>query len=315
MDFRDLKAFVHVAQQESFSRAATQLRIAQSALSRRVERLEHQLGAKLLARHGRGVRLTEGGQVLLERAEALIRELETVEADVQCLAKEPTGHVRLALPPFTSEVMTPLVVAACRAAFPRLSLHIREGFSGNIHRWVMADEVDIAVFYSPEISPDLDITPLLDEPLDVVLAADSPVGVGQKAINAAELAGLPLILPSRPHSLRLVVERYAAEHGFHPQVVYEIDGIRTTKAMVKAGLGSTIFSHSETSEGIASGMLRALPLSPPLSWRLSMVTRRAARPSRAVTEIKRLIRSQVPILLERGLWCGRMLIDPEAPQR
>src|SRR5512138_3507278 len=161
MDFRDLEAYVHVARLESFSRAATELRIAQSALSRRVDRLEFQLGTKLFARHGRGVRLTEAGTILLERAESLMRDVEAVEADVQCLAKEPTGRVRLALPPATSEILSPVLVTTCRERFPGISLQIREAVSGIIHGWLLEDEVDVGVFYSPEASAELEVVPLV----------------------------------------------------------------------------------------------------------------------------------------------------------
>lgn len=313
MDFRDLEAFVAVARQESFSRAATQLRIAQSALSRRVDRLEHRLGAKLLARHGRGVRLTDAGHVLLERSEALMRELSAVEADVQSLAKEPTGHVRVALPPATSEVLSPLLVLACREKFPRISLHIREGFSGIIHGWVLAGEVDIAVFYSPEMAPELEIVPLVDEPLCVITPIALPVE-NDLVFPARNLAGLPLILPARPHSLRPVVERYAADNGFQPNIVHEVDGIRTTRAMVAAGLGSTIFSHAEIVGDIEAGRVRAIPLEPRASWRLSMVRRKSSRSSRASEEVKALILDQIAVLVERRFWRGTLLTAGRRPR-
>ena len=82
MLFEDLNAFVVVAQLRSFSRAAAKLRIAQSSLSKRVQRLEHRFGAALLARHGRGVALTQAGEILLLRAERLIHELDALERDV-----------------------------------------------------------------------------------------------------------------------------------------------------------------------------------------------------------------------------------------
>lgn len=306
MDFRDLEAYVQVARSESFSRAATQLRIAQSALSRRVDRLEFQLGTKLFARHGRGVRLTEAGMVLLGRAEALIRDLEAVEADVQCLAKEPTGHVRVALPPATSEVLSPLLVAACRERFPGITLHLREGFSGVVHRWLLDDEVDLAALYSPEHAPELEVAPLLDEPLFLVL----PAGMAVKdpsAFPAEDLAGVPLILPQRPSSLRLLVERYAADHGAQARVAYEVDGIRTTRALVEAGLGCTVFSHAEIAGGVKAGVLQAIPLAPRLTWQLCIVSKQRARPSRAAAEIRRLLHANASTLLERGLWRGTLL--------
>lgn len=306
MDFRDLEAFVAVARREHFSRAAAQLRVAQSALSRRVDRLEHLLGTKLLERRGRGVRLTDAGRVLLTRSEALIRELSAVEADIQTLAKEPTGYVRLALPPATSEVLSPLLVIACRKKFPRITLHIREGYSGAIHEWLLAGEVDVAVYYSPKPAPEIEIVPLLDEPLCVVLPAQTQVD-NESVFPVRKLIDLPLIMPARPHSLRHVVERYTSDHGFQPRIDMEIDGIRTIRSIVSCGLGCTIFSYAEIADGIEAGLIKAIPLEPQLNWRLSMVRKKSLRSSRATEEIQALIVEQISTLLQRRLWTGKLL--------
>ena len=83
MNFTDLETFYEVARRGGFSQAASAMRTAQSAMSRRVARLEHQLGVKLFERHGRGVRLTADGQALMARAEALISELGAIGNDIR----------------------------------------------------------------------------------------------------------------------------------------------------------------------------------------------------------------------------------------
>ena len=308
MDFQDLHAFANVARHESYARAAIELRIAQSALSRRVARLEHQLGTKLLERVGRGVRLTEAGRVLQERAEHLMRDLEAIEADVQGLAKEPTGLVRVAFPPATSEILAPLLVSSCRSRFPRISLHLREGYSNFIHDWITRNEVDIALLYNPEEGAGLDISPIFDSPLHLIVppsAKDEILHREGPSIGVKALFDLPLILPSRPHSLRLLVERCAAERGLQPKIVNEVVGSRATNALVAAGLGYTIFSYAGVYAEVAAGSLCAIPVKKPgLSWRLSMVHRTSARTSYAVMEVKRLITEHIDILRDREHWLG-----------
>ena len=308
MDFQDLHAFVHVARQESYSRAAVELRIAQSALSRRVARLEHQLGAKLFERSGRGVRLTEAGGILLGRAELLMESLKTIAADVQCLAREPTGPVRIALPPTTSQILAPLLVRLCREKFPRISLYIKEGFSGFIHDWLMQDAVDIGLLYNPETSAEMEITPILNSPLHLIAPADWRPEM--QSIGARELFTLPLILPSRSHSLRLIIERFAAEQGAQPQIVNEVDGMRATNALVEAGLGFTVFSYAAVYPEVLSNHLRIVPIDPPIYWQLSMVRRKATQPSRAVSEVQQIIEQQLHRLSERGLWQGNPIVSP-----
>ncbi len=310
MKFEDLDAFVRVARQGGFSRAAAQMRIAQSALSRRVTRLEHELGVQLLARHGRGVRLTEHGVALLDRAKGLMTELDSIEQDLLALAAEPSGDVRIALPPTTAQVMVPRIVAEMRERFPRVKLHVREGFSGSIHDWMTEGKVDLAVLYNPEHSAEVQITPFLHEPLYLIApahGADLPHGVLKNGqISVRQLGKLPLILPSHSHSLRTLLDRLAAERRFALNVINEVDGMRATKGMVEAGLGYTVFSYAGVYEEVDAGTLKTIPFFPRLQWQLCLVERRTAAPSRALFEVKRSITQQVHILLERGFWQGTL---------
>jgi len=310
MDFDDLKAFVHVANLESFSRAAAQLRIAQSALSRRVQRLEHDLGVKLLTRHGRGVRLSESGAILLEKAEELLRGLKQVESDVITMAKEPTGHVRIALPPVTGQILGPTLVERCRRECPKVTLHIMEGFSGYIQDWLVNSSVDIAILYNPEEATDLLIEPLLMEPLFLIAPTRDPE-TGKEIhhpskVRVGDLAKIPLILPSRTYSLRRLIERLAAEHGFHPNVVLEVDGMRITKGLVERNVGYTVFSYAGVYHEVAEGKLQAIPLHPAVKWQLSLASKHGPRERRAVSELRRIIQQEVRTLVKKGVWRGQL---------
>lgn len=310
MKFEDLDAFVRVARQGGFSRAAAQMRIAQSALSRRVTRLEHQLGVELLTRHGRGVRLTEHGVALVDRATGLMNELDSIEQDLLASANEPSGEVRIALPPTTAQVMVPLIVAEMRERFPRVKLHVREGYGGSLHNWVADGKVDLAVLYNPEESTEVQITPFLREPLYLVAPSvddNLPATVWKNGkISIKQLGTLPLILPGQSHSLRAMLERLAADRRISLHVVNEIDGMRSTKAMVEAGLGYTIFSYAGVYEEVNAGTLKIIPFHPQLQWQLALVERKSAAPSRALFEVKRSIKQQVHAMLKRGFWQGTL---------
>src|SRR5690606_16207550 len=164
----DIHAFLAVAKTQSFSAAAIRLRIAQSSLSARVQRLEQQLGIELFIRHGRGVNLTEAGAVLLLRAESLVREIEDIEADVRSAVSAPSGTVRIAMPPATGPVLAPRVCARCVSDFPDIKLQLRESTTDVLHRWLADSEVDLALPYAPEPRPDFEVQPLLTEPLYLI---------------------------------------------------------------------------------------------------------------------------------------------------
>ena len=99
MDFREIRYFAQIATAGSFSLAAKELRVAQPALSRQIRKLEQELGVDLLVRHGRGVRLTGAGSILLERAEQMIHLLRNTGDEVRANANTVSGHVSLGLTP------------------------------------------------------------------------------------------------------------------------------------------------------------------------------------------------------------------------
>lgn len=309
MIFEDLNAFVVVAKLRSFSKAAAQLRIAQSSLSKRVQRLEHKFGVELLTRHGRGVALTEAGTILIRRGERLIEELEAVERDVCAQMTVPTGEVRIALPPATGHFLAPLIIEQCKSNFPMIRPLIREGTAADIHAWLSADDVDIALMYSPECGPEFEIEPFLSEPLLLIVPADD-ARTGKairypKSYSIKDLADLPLCMPRRPHSIRVLVERLCARHGVRPRIEYEIDGIHSSKGLVEKGLGVTIFGYAGLKEEIDSGRLKAIPFSSPLMNRkLCIVYPRRDDARSAILNVKAIIEQELDRLLKEGFWQG-----------
>lgn len=314
MEFQDLSAFFHVARAKSFSRAAGELRIAQSALSRRIARLEHHLGVKLLVRHARGAQMSSAGSELYIRAQALMDELQTIERDVLALAEYPVGMVRVGFTPSTGQAIAPLLVAECRRLFPRVCLELREGFGSFIHEWLAADVLDLALLYDPEPLTDLPVIPLIEEPLYIIVPSrgDLPTCCQVKVFRADDLGKLPLILPGRAHPLHIRLSRLAAERGLTLNIVTQVEGMRTTNSLVKAGLGFTVFSIAGVADDIAAGRLRAIPIRPSMSWKMALVSRKVALASSATMAVQRLIEQQVPKLLSGGLWQGKAVVRSSA---
>lgn len=309
MIFEDLNAFVAVAKLRSFSKAAAQLRIAQSSLSKRVQRLEHRFGVELLTRHGRGVALTEAGAILIRRGERLIEELEAVERDVCAQMAVPTGEVRIALPPATGHFLAPLIIEQCKSNFPLIRPLIREGTAADIHGWLSADDVDIALMYDPECGPAFEIEPFLSEPLLLIAPAnDANTGKAiayQKSYSIKDLADLPLCMPRRPHSIRVLVERLCTKHGVKPRIECEIDGINSSKGLVEKGIGVTIFGYAGLKEEIDSGRLKAIAFSSPLMTRkLCIAYPRRDDARSAILNVKTIIEQELGRLLEEGFWQG-----------
>lgn len=314
LELRQLRYFSCVAEQKSFSAAASQLRIAQPALSRCVKQLEDTLGVELLARHGRGVTLTAAGEKLYHHAQRLMREMRIAQEDVVASSGTPFGHLYLAMPPATGQILAPPVIERYRKLYPRVSLHILEGFSGYIHEWLNTGRIDVAVLHNPSPGRNLTVWPLLTEQMFVIapgINARNKLVVAE-SYHVKDLCDLPLILPSRPHSLRMLIELAVSKAGHTLEPTLEVDGLPIIKAMVERGLGFTTLTQAAVTREIANGTLRAIPIRPPaIRWDLGIACRRERQLSEAAQELIRIIGEEVHTLVETGVWTGSPLMLDE----
>jgi LysR family transcriptional regulator, nitrogen assimilation regulatory protein len=303
MDFKDLHTFAVVARMESFSKAALSLRIAQSALSRRVERLEHQFSLELLERHSRGARPTEVGLILLSKIEHLENEMRKVKQDMLSLKTQLSGEIRLVLPHGVVQFLGSRIVEKYREKHPGIKLTIIEGTSACNYQAVLEGTADVGLVYDLEAMSDMVTTPLFIERRLLVGPAQSqnnlPSLSNLVSYDATELSKLPLILPVRPHSIRLAVENAARRCGISLNVTLEVDGLSALKTLVKNGLGYTVLPYGPVHPEIASGALVAVPIiNPRLECLVEMVHRKDRQNSRAMQSLNSIVRE---ILLSNGV--------------
>ncbi|MDF2119174.1 LysR family transcriptional regulator [Roseiarcaceae bacterium H3SJ34-1] len=307
MNFADLYAFYEVARHGGFSQASSVLRVAQSSLSRRVTRLEHQLGIELFVRHGRGVKLTSDGEALAARAEDLMRQVKDIETDIRERNDRPSGRVVVAFTPNSGQILGPYLLKAA-LQYPQLDIVLREGFSASIHDWLLSGEVDMALLYDPEPAAGLELTPLLKEPLLFVGATSKMQDLQCRHASADLLGRVPLVLPGRTHSLHLLLDRLAQKSGAQLQIRYQVDGTRMIKGIVEAGLAYTVFAYAGLYEEILAGSLTSIPFEPALHWTLALVRRTELQNLPAVNFVKQTVISEVHRLNDGGLWSGQLLI-------
>src|SRR5207245_4184201 len=131
MDLRQLDYFVHVADLGSFSKAASLLSIAQSALSTRVRKLEVELKQPLLHRNGRGVTPTDAGKRLLQHARGILMQVDRTREELAEFRSTPSGHVVIGLPPTMARLLTVPVLKDFRGHFAEASIGILEGLAAS----------------------------------------------------------------------------------------------------------------------------------------------------------------------------------------
>jgi LysR family nitrogen assimilation transcriptional regulator len=292
VELRQLEYFVSVVDLGGFSRAARMLGIAQPAISRQVRSLEVELRQTLLLRNGRGATPTEAGKRLLEHARGILAQAERARADVDETKGASVGHVVVGLPPTAARHLTLPVVRAFRQAYPRASLSIVEGLSANIQEWLATGRVDAGLLYNPTPSPAIESRVLLEEPL--CLVGPRKARREPRTLRAAELPRFPLIIPSRPHAIRALVETRLAGLGLRPQVAMEIDAIPAIMELVADGNGYAVLSARALSgSAIAPRLAARTIVAPQFRSALAIVTsaQRPATPLQRATiaMIERLV--------------------------
>jgi LysR family transcriptional regulator, nitrogen assimilation regulatory protein len=225
MDLKQLDYFVHVAELASFTRASRFLSVAQPALSRQVRSLELELRQTLFERNGRGVTLTEAGKRLLAHSRGILQQVERARHDMEDQRGAATGHVAIGLPPSVSLSMTAPLVSAFRERFPKATLTVVEGLSAYVMEWLQIGRLDCAVVYNVAPTAAVEVQPVLDEALYLVSARKHGQPAMGRPLSLAALADLELVMPSRPHSIRMQVEVALIAAGHKPRIGIEIESV------------------------------------------------------------------------------------------
>lgn len=228
MDLKQLDYFVHVAELGSFTRAASVLRVAQPALSRQVRALEVELRQTVLERNGRGVTLTEAGQRLLGHARGILQQVQRARQDLEDQRGAASGLLSIGLPPSVGRTLTAPLVEAFRAHFPKAQVSMVEGLSTYTLEWLLQGRIDCAVVYNATPSAAIDLLPVLEEALYLVSARGRRQRTAQlvgRPTTLAEVATHELVIPSRPHAMRMRLETALAEAGLKPRVGLEIESV------------------------------------------------------------------------------------------
>ena len=316
MELRQLRTFVHVAELGSFSAAAERLHIAQPALSRQIQILEQELGVNLFRRHGRGAVLTEQGQLFLSRATLVLRELERAREELRGDEAILSGQVSFGMPPTVADVLSTPLIEHFSAAHPQVKLRVASGYSGHVLDWLQRGMVDIAVLYETRQQPrTIRTQPLILEQLFLI----APGNEDRSPITFADSLKRNLILPSKHHGLRIVLENFAARESLTIDPVIEVDSLPVQIDLARRNIGCIVLPLVSVFAAVEAGQLSAHPIVAPEVTRRMLIATASNRPmSAAVRRFAGAIRSQVTHLAQSGRWPGVLLSedaadDDEAP--
>ncbi len=266
LDLRRLTVFREVASRRSFSAAAAALSYTQSTVSQAVADLERELGVTLLDRSSRPVRPTHAGELVLERAEALLGQARLIEDDLAALGQGDVGRLRLSAFLTAWSTFVPGAVAAFTAAHPRIEIGVEQLEPAAAIRRLAAGELDLAVIYrhggpagDPEPGPRFVTEHLRDDPHALVLPAGHRLA-RKRSLTLADLAGERWILPPRELSFTQAVLALCREHGgFEPVTAYETADVGMAQPLVAAGLVVSLFPRMSLERPHPGVAVRDLP--------------------------------------------------------
>jgi len=235
---RQLRQFLAAAEAESLSKAASLLGTVPSALSAQITALEAELGCRLFRRDGRGVHPTEEGLELKRHVRRILDAAHELKDEIANPERAIAGEVRLGLLPWLCRAMAARLMGEARARFPELGLVLRDGRSGELAEALAGGALDLASLHAHEARAEHRALALGDSGLCVA----GPLGGGP--IGFAEAARLPLILESRRHGLRTVLEEAARAEGIALAPAFEVDSDAAAMALIEAGQGYAILPYA-----------------------------------------------------------------------
>lgn len=310
MDIRQLRYFIAIVEQGSFSRAAAILHIAQPALSLHVRNIEADLGTPLLFRSPQGVVPTEAGEILVRNARIILDQLVITEEEIRGHKSDPSGVVRLGLPGTISEILSVPLITEARRRYPRIQLRIAEAMSGFVLQWMRESRIDLAVIYRKVSDAGLATVELLEEELVFFAPANGagevPVLPAQgKRLKLQDVASLPLILPGQDHGLRSLVDQYAQASEVELNISIEVDSYTNIKELVASGFGCSLLPLNAISKEVQAGSLCSWVIADPPITRSVHLASSIERPmTNAVAVIRDLTQELLRQLARDGSWIG-----------
>lgn len=255
-----LRFFVAVVEEGGFSRAAERLHVSQPAISRGLKELEGQIGAPLIERAGRSVRLTDAGVRLIGHARVLFATERAMEDEISVLRGLEGGVLRIAASTTVSTYVLPEALGRFHRLYPAVELHLTSANTHQVWEMLQARDVDIAIVEGPVTDPGTVCRPWIEDELLLIAPPAHPAANPVGEASLATLAGELFVVREEGSGTREVAFEALARAGLRPVRLLEISSSETIVRVVAAGLGVAMVSRSVAADHVALGKVRAIAL-------------------------------------------------------
>jgi len=241
VDLRKLSIFSRVAELGSIQAAATELHIAQPAVSIAVQKLEQELGVQLFNRVGRGIRISSEGQAALQQVQVILAQVSELEQSIGDRQQLLSGELNLSCPAMLATYFLPKPLGQFLNLHPQLRANINQAGTQNIRQQLLKGELDLGIVNLDEDSDHsaLELAPLLKEQV-VLCIPDRHKWADNKSITLAQLDGSPMVLYEQGYYLREHFNQLSEAQNVVPDVRLQTNFLPLLIRSVKEGMGTTI---------------------------------------------------------------------------
>jgi len=237
IDLLQLEQFVAVARAKNVTRAAEELHLSQSALSRAIQKLEEQLGQPLFERKPREVVLTDFGELLLESAKEILKLVEDRFSYLSEAGQQ--GRIRLGAIPTIAPYFLPRLLREFSTEHPNISVLVQEDTTDSLIKRCSHGELDLAILAEPVIAKYLETESLFDEELLLVVPDGHPLA-SRDEITPESVDAYPFVLLNEAHCLSDSIASFCRQQSISPVTVERITQLTTVQELVALGHGVSL---------------------------------------------------------------------------
>jgi DNA-binding transcriptional LysR family regulator len=287
-----LKVFCDVVETRSFSVAASQNFVTQSAVSQQIRTLEERYGRRLLERTRGNVQLTPAGEILYQVSKEIVQRYQEMEAQLQVVAQRVAGTVRVATVHSIGLYELSTQIKRYLKAYPQVHLHLEYSRSTKIYEDALRGQIDLGVVAYPSRRPQITVLPFREDRLVLVCPPSHPLA-RHRQVSIRKLQGEHLVGYERDIPTRRETDRLLRRYGVEVRYVMELDNVETIKRVIEIGTGLAILPEPAVRLEVKSKSLVAVHLSDELFLRpLGIIHRQGKHFSPATEKFIEFLRAE-----------------------
>ncbi len=266
MNLKRLEYFCQLAILGNFTRAANKIGIAQPALTIAIQKLEQEVGLKLINRAEKNALLTAEGKVLYKLASELLSQAKQVELELEELKDLERGTIRFGVSAMMGSYYFPQVLTAFKQEYPHIKIHLVDQGTAALEKMLLNGELDIALVRGDIENPQLRYTELIDEEIVAGMSSSHSLATKQ-TLSLAQFCQQPLVLFHEGYFLREVVSHYAKKNHLALDIRMETNLIELQRSLVRNEVGiTTCLSRILQNEA----KMTSVPFEPKIEFKLSL---------------------------------------------